>query len=52
MPRSRTLAFAAVVAAALVTTACSSDPTGPKPSFACEGQGSNTATGCPPVGPH
>ena len=30
MSRSRTLAFAAVVAAALITTACSSDPTGPE----------------------
>jgi hypothetical protein len=52
MSRSRTLAFAAVVAAALVTTACSSDPTGPKPSFSCESQGSNTAQGCPTNGPH
>ena len=52
MSRSRTLAFAAVVVAALVTTACSSDPTGPKPSFSCESQGSNTATGCPTSGSH
>ncbi len=52
MSRSRTLAFAAVVVAALVTTACSSDPTGPKPSFSCENQGSNTATGCPTSGSH
>jgi hypothetical protein len=52
MSYSRTLAFAAVVAAGLVTAACSSDPTGPKPSLSCESQGSNTAQGCPPIGPH
>ena len=45
MSRSRTLALAAVFAAALLA-ACSSDPTGPKPSFSCESQGSNSATGC------
>ena len=51
MSRSSTLAFAAVVAAALVS-ACASDPTGPKPSLSCESQGSNSATGCPTNGPH
>jgi hypothetical protein len=45
MSRSSTLALAAVVAASLVS-ACASDPTGPKPSFSCESQGSNTGTGC------
>lgn len=48
MSYSRTLAFTAVVVAALVTAACSSDPTGPKPSFSCESQGSNSSQGCPP----
>ena len=52
MSYSRTLAFTAVVVAALVTAACSSDPTAPKPSFSCESQGSNSNTGCPPIGPH
>ena len=51
MSRSSTLAFAAVVAAALVS-ACASDPTGPKPSFTCESQGSNSSTGCVPSGGH
>jgi hypothetical protein len=51
MSRSSALAFSAVVAAALLT-ACASDPTGPKPSFSCETQGSNTATGCPTNGGH
>jgi len=50
MSRSSALAFSAVVSAALLT-ACVSDPTGPKPSFSCESQGSNTAT-CPTSGGH
>jgi hypothetical protein len=50
MSRTPALALAAVFAATLLA-ACASDPTGPKPSFSCESQGSNTAT-CPSSGQH
>jgi hypothetical protein len=46
MSRSRTLAFAALVAAGLLA-ACS-DTTAPRPSLSCESQGSNSVVGsCP-----
>lgn len=48
MSRTRTLTLLGLVAGSLLAAACSNATTGPRPEFACENQGSGTATPCPP----
>jgi hypothetical protein len=46
MTRSHLYVLLALGAVSLTATACSSDTTGPRPSFACESQGSNNGVPC------